>query len=137
MANGAGNLLFPSPPFTDNSRHSIPISLMTWESLPERCAGIQRYSKGLRDLSRLLPSDEVITLRQVGGVLGAVLQLCSIMLEIPLIHSPGPPSVDSLNEEFLQHMWARRVVVCGPLRGGMWHRMCALDGPTEHKASLW
>ena len=33
--------------------------------------------------SQLLPSDEVITLRQVGGALGAVLQLWSIKLEIP------------------------------------------------------
>ncbi|KAK2817371.1 hypothetical protein Q5P01_025562 [Channa striata] len=72
---------------------------VVWEE--ERlCEQAAKIGKGLRGLRRaavlvvgpLLPSDEVITLRQVGGVLGAVLQLCSIRLEIPLVHSPGPPT---------------------------------------------
>ncbi|CAG5928779.1 unnamed protein product [Menidia menidia] len=40
--------------------------------------------------SQSLPSDEVITVRQAGGALGAVLQLCSIRLETPSSRAPGP-----------------------------------------------
>ena len=40
-------------------------------------------------------------------------------------------SVDGLNSGFLQHMWARHVVVCGRLRGGVWQEMCVLDGASE------
>lgn len=45
-----------------------------------------------------------------------------------------------LSSGFSQPMWARHVVVCGPLRGGVWHEMCASDGErkraNEYKDSL-
>lgn len=59
MANRGGNLLFPLSHFTNRSDHSIHISqhstvsLLTWESLQERYAGIQWYSKRLRKINRV------------------------------------------------------------------------------------
>ncbi|KAJ4922752.1 hypothetical protein JOQ06_004155 [Pogonophryne albipinna] len=48
-------------------------------SFSQERGGQRKYRK----LEEFLPFDDVITLRQVGGELGAVLQLWSIRLEIP------------------------------------------------------